>query len=134
MGIIFQLVVFLLSWISEITGLSYKAVNIVVYFIFVPFIFLHLIDRLFKKHYLKIGFSILVLISILIIRDFEAFSRQLFDLSVRFLNWFDIIGWNYTVASVIICVIIPFILFIALFYFAYKEKIKSIYKKLYDKL
>jgi hypothetical protein len=123
---IFNLVVALLFWLSDITGLSYKAINIVVYFIFTPFIFLHLIDRLIKKHYLKIVFSILVVILLVIIKDFEKFSKNLFDFCVRFLQWFKIIGWNYTVASVIICLIVPFIAFIVLFYFAYRKKIKSI--------
>jgi hypothetical protein len=125
MGLIFQLVASLLSWISEITGLSYEAINIIVYYIIVPFIFLLLVDKLIKKHYFKIGFSIIVLVSLLIIKDFESFSRHLFNISVQFLKWFDIIGWNYTVASVIICVILPFVAFIVLVYYIYKEKIRS---------
>ena len=130
MDTVFQLVVIFLSWLSEITGLSYKAINIVVYFIITPFIFFFLIDKLIKRHYLKIGFLAIVFVSLLIIRDFEAFSGGLFDLSVRFLKWFNVIGWNYTVASVIICVVIPVIAFLVLFYFAYREKIKKLIEKL----
>jgi hypothetical protein len=134
MNTIFQIVYFLLVWLSDLTGLSYRAVNIVVYFIIIPFVYLHLADKLIKKHYLKIGFSILVLILLLIIKDFEIFSSQLFDLSVKFLLWFQIIGWNYTVASVIICVIIPLIAFFVLFYFAYGKRMKLVLEKLYDRL
>jgi len=134
MNTIFQIVYLILVWLSDLTGLSYRAINIVVYFIVIPLVYLHLIDNLLKKHYLKIGFSILVLILLLIINDFEVFSDRLFDLSVKFLLWFKVIGWNYTVASVIICVIIPLIAFLVLFYFAYWKRIKLIYARLYEKL
>jgi hypothetical protein len=132
MNTIFEIVYYLLCWLSGITGLSYKAINIVVFFIIIPFIFLILIDRLIKKHYLKIGFTVIVLILLLIIKDFEVFSRQLFDICVKFLQWFKAIGWNYTVASVIICVFIPLVAFILLFYYAYREKIKYLLHKLLD--
>jgi len=134
MDTIFQIVYYLLVWLSDLTGLSYRAINIVVYFIIIPFVYFHLADKLIKKHYLKIGFSILVFILLLVIKDFEAFSSKLFDLSVKFLLWFQIIGWNYTVASVIICVIIPLIAFLILFYFAYWKRIKLVYARLYEKL
>jgi hypothetical protein len=134
MNTIFQIVYLLLVWLSEVTGLSYRATNIVVYFIIIPFVYLLLADKLLKKHYLKIGFSILVLILLLIIKDFEVFSSQLFDLSVKFLLWFQIIGWNYTVASVIICVVIPLIAFLVLIYFAYWKRMKLALDKLFDRL
>jgi len=38
----------------------------------------------------------------------------MFEASVRFLLWFQRIGWNYEVSSVIICVIIPIIIYILL--------------------
>lgn len=112
----------LLYWLSDLTGLSYKAINIVVYYIIAPFVFLFLIDRIIKKHYFKIGFTIVVVIALLIIKDFELFSRKLFDLSVDFLNLFEIIGMNYTVASVVICVIIPTIAFVLLFILPTEKK------------
>ena len=132
MNAVFDLVFLLLSWLSSITGLSYKAINIIAYYIVIPLIYLHLIDRLNGKHYFKIAFSIFIIISLLIIKDFEVFSQHLFDLSVKFLNWFNIIGWNYVEASVIICVLIPLILFIVLFYYAYKVRIKSFINYLLD--
>lgn len=37
-----------------------------------------------------------------------------FDKSVDFLLWFKKIGWNYVVSSVIICVVIPVLIYLEL--------------------
>ena len=39
-----------------------------------------------------------------------------FQKSVDFLLWFRRIGWNYIVSSVIICVVVPIIIYIELIY------------------
>ena len=71
-----------------------------------------IIDYKMETHILKIIFSILVLLSMILIKDFRLFSDSLFDKSVKFLEWFKLIGWNYVVSSVIICVFIPIIVLI----------------------
>ena len=111
---IFDLVYDLLKWISNVTGLTYREVNIVVYFIVIPSLFLYLISRILKKKYPILVFTILSIIALLIIPDFEKFSNYLFDKSVNFLNWFEVIGLNYIQASVVVCVIIPIIIIILL--------------------
>ena len=70
------------------------------------------IDYKLDTHILKTSFLILGLLSIMLIKDFNHFSDQLFIKSVIFLQKFEIVGWSYIVSSVIICVIIPIALFI----------------------
>ena len=43
-------------------------------------------------------------------------SDWAFRKSVDFLLWFKRIGWNYVVSSVIICVIIPILVYVELIY------------------
>ena len=118
---LFDLVYRLLKWISRLTGLTYREVNIIVYFIIIPSLFFFLISRLYNKKYLIISFLILVLGALVIIPDFKVFADNLFDRSVDFLNWFENIGLNYVQASVIICVIIPILTIILLLYFNRKD-------------
>ena len=122
---VFDIVYAALAWFSNLTGLTYEEVNIIAYYVIIPFIYFHLIDRIFKTHYRKIGFLVFVLLTISIVDDFEVFSKKLFQLSVDFLLWFDIIGLNYIQASVIICVLIPLIILLALFYIIRRQKHKS---------
>lgn len=121
MNEIFDLIYRLLKWISELTGLTYREVNIIVYFIVIPTFFVFLISKILKKKHLIISFLVLVLILFLIIPDFEIFSDKLFDLSVDFLNWFEHIGLNYVQASVVICVIVPVLIIILLLYLNKKQ-------------
>jgi len=60
--------------------------------------------------------------AVLFIPDFEQFSSTLFDVSVDFLNWFDIIGLNYVQASVVICVLAPLLIIGILMYFKKRSK------------
>jgi len=116
MNKIFNIVYHIVIWLSELTGFTYREMNIIVYFIILPFIYFALIDRTFKFHYAKIGFSITTILALIAIPDFKSFSSLLFDKSVDFLNWFDVLGWNYIEASVIICVVLPVLLLIFFFY------------------
>ena len=107
---IFKIVYDILKWISKISGFTYHEVNIIVYFIIIPAIFIYILERIIKTNYLKIGFGVLVLLTIIIVPDFSIFSTSLFKKSVNFLNWFSIIGLNYIQASVVVCVIVPLII------------------------
>ena len=44
-----------------------------------------------------------------------------FDKSVDFLLWFKKIGWNYVVSSVIICVVVPALIYVELIWAVVKK-------------
>ena len=122
MNEIFDLVYNFLKWLSATTGLTYREVNIVVYFFLIPSLFVYLIGRLLRSKLPILVFLALSLISLLIIPDFERFSNRLFEKSVDFLEWFEVIGLNYVQASVIICVFIPLLLIGLLMYIKRKYR------------
>lgn len=119
MNLLFYAVYKFLMTIASWTGLSYEAVNIIVYYVLIPFIFLALIDRILRRHICIISFGIALFVSLLVIRNPSSFCDELFDLSVRFLESFSQIGLGYCGASVVVCVIVPLVIFATLFYFAY---------------
>ena len=106
-----------LQSLADISGVSYMAINIVVYYYVIPFIFFVMIDKIWGMHYLKMGYLIIVIVPLFLIKDFERFSNLIFYKSANFLKSFSIIGWNYEFASVVICVFIPLIILLVLVYF-----------------
>lgn len=116
---LFHIVYLILHWISELTGFSYNEINIIVYYIILPFIYIWLADRIWKKHILKIVYITLVAVTLFLIPDFASFSNWLFDRSVDFLNSFGFLGWNYVEASVWICVIFPGIVLLIMLCYAF---------------
>uniref|UniRef100_UPI0040497802 hypothetical protein n=1 Tax=Flavobacterium sp. TaxID=239 RepID=UPI0040497802 len=124
----FQLVYEFLKWFSKISGFTYHEVNIIVYFIIIPAVFIYLIGSILKRKVVIKIYAILVLIALILIPDFELFSTQLFNKSVDFLNWFDIIGLNYVQASVVICVIIPIIIVFLLVYYSKRNLAENLPK------
>ena len=116
MKTLFNYVKNILQFIASLSGLSYAAVNIIVYYYFIPFIYIIIIDKIFGVHYLKIAYIITVSLSLIVIKDFEKFSMRLFIQSQDFLKSFSFIGLDYVLASIIICVLIPFAIMIALIY------------------
>jgi hypothetical protein len=111
---IFDFVYRSLKWLEELSGFSYEAVNIIIWFILLPTIFVLLIERILKTNYLKIAFVLIVLITLLVTPDFEVFSKTLFQKSVAFLNGFEYLGLNYIQASVLVCVILPLLVILTL--------------------
>lgn len=122
MNLIFAIVRDILLWIGQITGLSYTEINIVVYYIVIPYTFFDLLDKILGIQYLRVGFSVIVLMGLLMISDFRDFSDGLFKWSVKFLNWFDIIGLDYFQVFVVICVFVPIVIYGILFYMVKKNK------------
>ena len=118
MNKIFIVVRDILVWLANISGFSYMAVNIIVYYFVIPFIYFIILDQILGAHYFKISFLIIISVTLLRISDFELFSDWLFRKSADFLRSFSSIGMNYTVASVVICVFIPLAMFLVLFFFA----------------
>ena len=118
MNKIFIVVRDILVWLANISGFSYMAVNIIVYYFVIPFIYFIILDQILGSHYFKISFLIIISVTLLRIRDFELFSDWLFRKSADFLRSFSSIGMNYIVASVVICVFIPLAVLLVLFFLA----------------
>ena len=116
MNKIFIVVRDILELLANISRFSYMAVNIIVYFFIIPFIYVIILDQILGSHYFKISFLIIISVTLLRIRDFELFSDWLFRKSADFLRSFSSIGMNYTVASVVICVFIPLAMLLVLFF------------------
>lgn len=121
---VFQFVYLLLVQGAHRTGLTYHEINIVVYYMVVPMLYLALLDWIMKRHLLKIGYACVILLTVLAV-DFDKFSTWLFDLSVRFLLMFQVVGWNYTVASVVVCVVVPLAVFVVLCCFAFTTRARN---------
>ena len=122
---IFRFVYSILQWLSEVSGFSYNEMNIIVFYIIIPFVYIFLADKILKKHLLKIIFGSFVLVSLLIIEDFSSFSDWLFRESSDFLVSFQSVGISYRDASVVICVLLPLIVFVVMINYAYPKLFKS---------
>lgn len=122
MQTLFNIVYQFLLGCSSLTGFTYREINIIVYYILIPFVFFAMVDRIFKFHYTKLIFSSILLIALLFIDNFTLFSNSLFQLSVDFLNSFTFLGWNYIEASVIICVFLPLLILLGLMFLAKRVK------------
>ncbi len=101
--------------IAKLTGLTYKEVNIIVYYLLIPFSWTVMIDYIAMLPLL----TPMYLISwvIFLWKDpmkYRARCDWMFEKSVDFLLWFKKIGWNYVVSSVIICVIVPVLIYVEL--------------------
>ena len=127
MNAIFELVENVLRCISIITGLTYKEINIIVYYIIIPFSWMILIDKILKFHYLKIIYGLATIFTLVVIKDFSIFSDWLFLKSVAFLRFFG----DYTVSSVMICVFLVILIYLILIYLAFFHK-KHIISKIFD--
>ena len=112
MTVIFDIVAHLLNQIAKWTHLTYNEINIIVYYLLIPFSWTVMGDFI-------IGFPILtpILLGIwlyLFIKKrhtFRMWCDRVFQDSVKFLLWFKKIGWNYIVSSVIICVFVPILIY-----------------------
>ena len=107
MNKLFELTYNFLVILSELTGFTYKEVNIIIWFYLIPFFWFFLIDKANNSHRFKITGLILIATSLLLISDFPQFSNHLFHKSATFLRSFNQIGSNYIVSSVVICLFIP---------------------------
>ena len=114
MNFLFRLVADGLIWIAGITGLTYNEVNIIAYYMVLPFLYLALLDRLWGRHVLKAGFVGLWALLMLGLGDFQRFSDRLFGLSQDFLKMFEHLGLDYIEASVVVCVLLPGLLLVVL--------------------
>jgi hypothetical protein len=119
MNLVFRIVADSLNWIASSTGFTYNEINIIAYYIILPFVYVALVDRILKKHFLKCAYILAWGVLIILIPSFRAFSDALFQYSVDFLLVFGDVGLNYVAASVVICVILPGLVFAVLCLFAF---------------
>ena len=109
---IFALVAGLLYGIAGVFGITYFTVNILVYYLLIPLTWTLMCDYVIGKPFTTIALGVIwVLIFICTASHFQAWCDKAFQWSVDFLLWFRRIGWNYVVSSVIICVVVPIIIY-----------------------
>ena len=109
--------------IAKLTGATYNEVNIIVYYLLIPLSWTAMVDYITKMPFLSIMYIIAWLIFLW--KDPMKFRDRCdwaFDKSVDFLLWFKKIGWNYIVSSVIICVVIPALVYAELIHGIIKMK------------
>jgi hypothetical protein len=116
---IFDFVANKLIALARVFRITYNEINIIVYYFIIPLSWLSLIDLICDFHYLKFSFLIFSAGFFVGCRDFRSYSDELFMKSVDFLNYFNRFGQNYVAASVIICVLIPIVIYAILIYFAF---------------
>lgn len=111
--------------LGELLGISYKSVNMLVYFGIFPFFYWWPIDKLIGKHVTKIT-QLIALILVIAIKPNETLENS-FDYIASGLASMQWLGLNYLEASVVFCVFVPLLIWMILFYFAYRKKIKEIW-------
>ena len=103
--------------IARMTGATYNEVNIIVYYLVIPLSWTLMLDYITRMPFLT---PLLTSAWIVFIwKDKMKFRNRgdwAFRISVVFLLWFKKIGWNYVISSVIICVVIPILVYIELIY------------------
>ena len=115
-NVIFNLIANFLCKIASVTGLTYYQINIVVYYIIIPLTWFLLLDIYFQFYYLTLGFVIFLIGFFTGCRDFKSYSDWLFNKSYIFLNLFNRLGSNYHKSSVWICVFVPILIYLILFW------------------
>ena len=106
---------------ASLLGITYNEINIIVYYLLIPLSWTIMFDW-----WLKTPITTYALIFIWIgIKigtwgNFREWSDWAFIRSVDFLNYFNRWGGNYVLNSVIICVLIPLIIYLGLIYLLIK--------------
>lgn len=103
--------------IAKLTGLTYNEVNIIVYYLLIQLSWMVMIDYITTLPFLTPMF--LTAWAIFLWKDPMKFRDRCdwaFDKSVDFLLWFKKIGWNYIVSSIIICVVVPALIYVELIF------------------
>ena len=112
---VFGIVAAGLNLIAKALHMTYNEINIIVYYLIIPLSWCIMLDFIIG---LPITTPIWILLWIYIIWSKRKFFKEwcdvAFQLSVDFLLKFQRIGWNYWKASVIICVVVPLIVYAVL--------------------
>ena len=114
MNTVFWITANSLNQIAKWTGMTYNAINIIVYYLVIPLTWTIMLDIIIG---LPLFTPLLILAWMYILvktrtkRVFQMWCDWAFMKSRDFLLWFKRIGWNYIVSSVIICVVVPIIIY-----------------------
>lgn len=98
---------------SQKLHLTYNEMNIVVYYMMVPLTWLIMLDAIIGSWpWLTVAWVAACMVVMIVHRkNFEQWCDSVFQRSVDFLLWFRRVGWNYTLASVVICVAVPLLIY-----------------------
>ena len=114
MNTVFWITAVSLNQIAKWTGMTYNEINIIVYYLIIPLTWTVMLDFIIGVPL----FTPLLLLAWMYIltklrtkRNFRIWCDRAFKDSVDFLLWFKRIGWDYVVSSVIICVVVPIIIY-----------------------
>lgn len=109
---LFSVVANALLVIGRLTGLTYNEVNILVYYLLIPLSWTAMLDFWIGIPITSVAL-LLVWVGIFIgtRHTFGFWCDRTFKASVDFLNWFNRWGGNYVLNSVIICVLLPLIIY-----------------------
>ena len=104
-----------LNILAKLIGMTYNEINIIVYYLIIPLSWCIMLDYIIG---LPITTPLWILLWVYIFWSKRKFFKEwcdvAFKLSVDFLLKFQRIGWNYWVASVIIGVVVPIIVYVVL--------------------
>jgi len=128
----FWLVAKALLAMGNATGFTYNEINIIVFYGIIPLIYAIMIDKILRRWVVTPLYS-LIIIGVVILTDFGAFCDWFFGVNANFLSAFGLMGIDYIVASVVICIIIPLIVGLALFRFSYWPVVKRLIKRSKEK-
>ena len=101
--------------IAKVTGMTYNEVNIIVYYLLIPLSWAVMIDYITMMPILTPMYIIVWVVFLW--KDPMKFRDRCdwaFMKSVDFILWFKRIGWNYIVSSVVICVVVPGLIYFEL--------------------
>lgn len=98
--------------IGRRTGLTYNEVNILVYYLLIPLSWAVMFD-VWLRLPVATALVLIVWVGIFVAtrHNFSTWCDRAFMRSVDFLNWFNRWGGNYVLNSVIICVLLPIIIY-----------------------
>ncbi len=112
---IFDIVAAGLYGSASAIGLTYNEINILVYYLIIPLTWTVMLDVWLRR---AIATPILLAIwtglALSVGSDFSGWCDRAFAASVDFLNLFNAWGGNYVLNSVIICVLLPLIIYVLL--------------------
>ena len=103
--------------IANATGLSYKEINVLLWYFAIPLTWAFLLDLILGKHVVKLAALAVGAVVLIGLYRFDS-VEWLFDLSCEFLLASDV-GGNYVNASVIICLFVPVLIYIVLIPWAF---------------
>lgn len=120
---LFWIVERLLYYTSVLLHLTYNEINIIVYYGLIPLSWCYMLDRIIEWQvefsdsfrfmpWLTVGWIVLWAVLVIALNsNFSIWCDWAFDRSVDFLNYFNQWGGNYILNSVVICVLVPLVIY-----------------------